>query len=437
MDDFAEARQLLLEWKGNNYHFESGVLGSVGETIRNYGETALIITNGSNWIQGPFDVLIKSLKNCRVSYKVILGAKPNAPLDDLYRIALQVALHKPESILAFGGGSTIDASKAANVLATYSSEDVAHILGSQWAEAGTIDPFFGTGLITKVRNASGKDLIPLVAVQTSASSASHLTKYSNITDSLKRQKKLIVDNTIIPKVAFFDYEITKSAPEDLTVDGGLDGIAHCWEVFMGASGKDYYQKVEHIVSSSLRLIINNLPLIRKEPNNIKARTALGLGTDLGGYAIMLGGTNGPHLGSFSLVDVLTHGRACALLGPYYTVFFAKAIQEQLQAIAQIFRDAGYLKKDFSSLDIRGLAEAVATAMFRFNTALGVPTNLQNAGVSEEHLNKMLAAAKDPQLQMKLLNMPIPLDVEKGDVDTYMRQLLTVAFKGNLHNIPFI
>ena len=49
---------------------------------------------------------------------------------------------------------------------------------------------------------------------------------------------------------------------------------------------------------------------------------------------MLGGTNGGHLTSFSLVDVLSHGRACAMTNPYYTVFFAPAIQQPLQAGGQ-------------------------------------------------------------------------------------------------------
>ncbi len=68
-----------------------------------------------------------------------------------------------------------------------------------------------------------------------------------------------------------------------------------------------------------------------------AREALCLATDLGGYAIMLGGTNGGHLTSFSLVDILTHGRACALMNPYYTVFFAPAVEGPLQHRGQDLR----------------------------------------------------------------------------------------------------
>jgi len=69
------------------------------------------------------------------------------------------------------------------------------------------------------------------------------------------------------------------------------------------------------------------PLELDSQEDMDSRESLGLGTDLGGYAIMVGGTSGPHLTSFSLVDVLSHGRACAIMSPYYTVFFAPAIQK--------------------------------------------------------------------------------------------------------------
>jgi alcohol dehydrogenase class IV len=437
MDDFTEAQRLLREWKGDSYRFGNHALDAIGGATKAFGETTLIVTNGSLWIRKALNAVEASLRESQVSYNLALGARPNAPLEDLYRIALQVAVHRSSSILALGSGSTIDACKAAGVLTTYTSKEVVRVLGVSWAEAGKIDPYFGTGIVTKMREATGKDLIPVVAIQTGASSAAHLTKYSNITDPMRGQKKLIVDDAIVPRAAFFDYEVTLTAPDELTIDGGLDGIAHCWEVFMGASGKDYYGKLEHLVPLSLRLIINYLPLAKKEPHNIKARTALGLGTDLGGYAIMIGGTNGPHLGSFSLVNVLTHGRACALLLPYYTVLFSPMIQDQLRTIAPIYRDVGLLEEDPAQLEGRELAETIARAMLRFDRTIGVPTTLKEAGVTEEHLRRMISAAKDPQLRMKLLNMPIPLDPEKGDVERYMGSVLEAAFTGNLSRVQVI
>jgi len=64
------------------------------------------------------------------------------------------------------------------------------------AIAGTIEPYFGIGNVTKVKQVAGRTVLPNIAVQTAASSAARLTKGSNITDPLTSQKKLIVDDAI-------------------------------------------------------------------------------------------------------------------------------------------------------------------------------------------------------------------------------------------------
>jgi alcohol dehydrogenase class IV len=274
----------------------------------------------------------------------------------------------------------------------------------------------------------------VVAVQSASSSAAHLTKYSNITDPVDEQKKLIVDEAITPERAVFDYGVTVGAPRSLTLDGGLDGIAHLWEVFMGATGKPYYEKDKQVASLGLSLIIRNLkPAL---VDDVDARVAIGLGTDLGGYSIMIGGTNGPHLGSFSLVDVLSHGRACAVLNPYYTMFFSPNIQDQLLTLGRILRRIGFIGKTINLERLSGekLGKIVTKGMLEVNVSLGFPTTLQEAGTTKAHLTRMLEAAKNPQLKMKLLNMPVPLDPAKGDIDIYMKGVLEAAFTGDLDKI---
>jgi len=426
----SDARMLLKEWKGDSYIFGRGALDSVGELAKALGPTALLVCSHSEWAREPLETITESLEGAGVSHVKVPGSRPNCPREDLYRMALNTATHRPHGIIALGGGSTIDCAKAASVLATYEPAEVSRILGVDWDDACTIEPYFGTGMVTKVKSSANRSPLPVIAVQTASSSAAHLTKYSNITDPLIGQKKLIVDDAIVPRYAVFDYEATLGAPDSLTVDGGLDGIAHLWEVFMGATGRSFYDQIERIAYIGFELIVKNLTLALEEEENVEARTALGLGTDLGGYAIMIGGTNGPHLGSFSLVDVLSHGRACAILNPYYTVFFAQDIQGQLRTVGPIFADAGYIEEDLEGLRGGDLGEAVAEGMINFNRALGFPTTLREAGVTEEHLKRMLEAAKDPQLKMKLLNMPTPLDPDKGDIERYMRRVLESAFTGD-------
>ncbi|MFW6151330.1 MAG: iron-containing alcohol dehydrogenase [Chloroflexota bacterium] len=433
MTDAKKVEKLLKDWKGDSYAFGTDVLGEAGEFARAYGQYALVVTAGlgHHWADDLYRTVTDSLESHRVSYAVAAGAAPNAPREDVYRIANEVSKARPDCIVAVGGGSTIDACKCASVLSTYAAADVSKHLGAPPAVASTVEPFFGTGLVSQLKTATNTDPLPVVAVQTAASSAAHLTKYSNITDPMSAQKKLIVDEAIVPPAAVFDYGVTVGSPRGLTLDGGLDGIAHMWEVFMGASGKDYYPRAEEIATEGIRLIVQNLPTAVDNPGDLEARIALGYGTDLGGYAIMIGGTNGPHLGSFSLVDVLSHGRACAVLNPYYTVLFAPAIQDQLRSVGTVFKDAGFITQDLEKLQGRGLGEAVARGMLGFLAQIGYPTSLSAAGVSRGHIDRMIEAAKNPQLESKLKNMPTPMDPARGDVDEYMVPLLEAAYSGDL------
>jgi len=430
------AKKVLRDWKGDSYTFGEEVLNVTGKYARKYGKKAtLVVTElGQAWIEKALEQVRASLKANGVAFETINGARPNAPREDVYRVSLQVARAKSEVIVALGGGSTIDAAKAAAVLNTYSPAEVMEILGASWGDADSIEPYFGTGLVTKMREETGRSVMPVVGVQTAGSSGAHLTKYSNITDPVTGQKKLIVDEAIVPPASVFDFKITLDSPVNLTLDGGLDGIAHAWEVFMGTSGPAY-EKVKEVAELCIRLIVDGLQRVKKDRKDLEGRIALGLGTDLGGYSIMLGGTSGPHLGSFSLIDILTHGRACALLNPYYTLLFAPVIQDQLKIVGAIFREAGYIKGEIKNLTGRDLGLAVASGMIAFAKDLNFPTTLKEAGATQEHIDRMLKAAKNPQLKSKLQNMPTPMDAEKGDVDRLMKPVLEAAFTGNLNLIP--
>jgi len=416
MQSFDKARELLKEFKGDTYLFGNGILQDVGEIAAQAGSKAALIYADFPGSNAYVQIIKDSLTQAGVTRVIeIAGARPNAPLEDLARITEELTAADPKVLVSFGGGSTIDASKAAEVLRT---------LG------GKIEDYFGVGLVTKKVAGTGKTLTPHVAIQTAASSAAHLTKYSNITDVSTGQKKLIVDEAIVPAYPVFDYSVTHGAPTALTLDGALDGIAHILEVLYGAVGKDYYDRLYTIAETGIGLVVNYLAKLTTDSQDTEAREAICLATDLGGYAIMIGGTNGGHLTSFSLVDVLTHGRACAMMNPYYTVFFAPAIQGPLELIGSLLKSAGYITEDINGLTGRALGEAVANGFFAFARAVNFPTTLSEVpGFSDRHIERALTAAKNPQLKMKLENMPIPLTAEM--IDDYMGPILAAGKTGDL------
>ncbi|MFY9444273.1 MAG: iron-containing alcohol dehydrogenase, partial [Bacillota bacterium] len=413
------AREYLVRFKGDTYAFGVGIMDEVGRFAAEYGTTAMLVASESDYVKPIVDKVMESLKQhgvALVPQRIVPNAAPNAPREDVYRIESYILHFNPDVIVAIGGGSNIDAVKAANALAalgTYSPE---------------IDTYFGTGEVTKALRESGRQLKPLIAVQTASSSAAHLTKYSNVTDPVAGQKKLIVDDAIVPQRAVFDYSVTVSMPAGFTLDGALDGVGHCLEVYYGVP-EAKLPEVEAIALCGIELVVKYLKQAVEDPNDMDAREALGLATDLGGYAIMVGGTNGAHLTSFSLVDVASHGRAVAIMNPYYTVFFAPAIEDRLRAVGDIYSRYGFIDTDLSKLSGRELGIAVAEGMVAHYRSIGFPTKLSDLdGFSDEHVKRALTAAKDPQLDMKLKNMPVPLN--SSLVDEYMAPILEAAKTGD-------
>lgn len=420
MNDFSTAHKLIKEFKGERYLNGLDILPQVGRLAAEWlpaGSRKLLLVCDDFPGSGDYVITLRMALETE-GFQILAevpGAAPNAPREDLARITGEVMRAGPELLVSFGGGSTIDAVKASGVLA---------VLGK------SVDSYFGTGLVTKELLSTGKQLLPHLAIQTAASSSAHLTKYSNITDRATGQKKLIVDEAIIPERAAFDYKVTLTAPASLVGDGAMDGLSHALEVLYSAVGKPIYERVLPVALETIRLVIHYLPVALKNPRDLSARQALGLATDLGGYCIMLGGTNGAHLTSFSLVNILSHGRACGMLNPYYTVFFAPAVESALSKVASVYHSEGYLASTPRRLKGRKLGLQVAEGMLSFAQSVGFPTCLsQVPGFTEGHIAQALAAAKDPQLRMKLENMPVPMTAEM--VDRYMAPILMAAKTGQL------
>ncbi|MCC6588489.1 MAG: iron-containing alcohol dehydrogenase [Bryobacterales bacterium] len=410
---FDRAAALLKAFKGDTFVSGFGVLGEAGTLCARLGKRAVLIRDTFPGSDAYADEIARSLKQAGVEVvKQVAGAAPNAPLEDLQRLTQELVETQPDCIVSFGGGSTIDCAKAAEVLRT---------LG------GSIEEYFGMGLVTAKLKATGKALTPHLAIQSASSSAAHLTKYSNITDVHVGQKKLIVDEAIVPQVSLFDYAVTLDSPRSLTADGALDGMAHCLEVYYGATGKSNFEWVEKVALEGIGLVAEYLPRVVKDPHDKEARAGLGYATDLGGYSIMLGGTNGAHLTSFSLVDILSHGRACALMNPYYTVFYSPAVQTQLAKVLEL------LPTNERPSEGRPLAEAVARGIVELEQRVGNPVKLEEVpGFTREHIDRALTAAKNPQLRMKLENMPVPMKPEQ--VDDFMGPVLEAGANGDLGGI---
>lgn len=105
----------------------------------------------------------------------------------------------------------------------------------------------------------------------------------------------------------------------------------------------------------------------------------------------------------------------------------------MRLVGDIYREAGYIAEDLDSLSGRGLGISVAEGMFALSRKIGFPTRLSEVeGFSDAHIDRALNAAKNPQLKMKLENMPVPLKASM--IDEYMGPILRAARDGDLWGI---
>ncbi|MHB1276311.1 MAG: iron-containing alcohol dehydrogenase, partial [Candidatus Humimicrobiaceae bacterium] len=322
MEDIVKlANNLLKDYKGRKFSFGLGCLPDLAEFVLEYGSETLLVISQNEWAGSLREEVKLIFEKDKIKITAETGtSKENTPKEDVFALADLIKSVKPKSIVCVGGGSAIDCAKAANVLAVLSSDN------------RNLEDFYGVGKVSEaIRKADGSGLYPLIAVEVAAGSGAHLTKYSNVTDLSTIQKKLIVDDGIIPDRAVFDYLTTLTMPVELTKDGAMDGFSHCLEVYYGVNeNAKNYKLIEEICLTGIELIIENLPLLVKDLKNDKLREKIGLATDLGAYAITILGTSGAHLNSFSFIDILTHGKACAILNPYYTVFYSPVIESKLR-----------------------------------------------------------------------------------------------------------
>jgi hypothetical protein len=117
------------------------------------------------------------------------------------------------------------------------------------------------------------------------------------------------------------------------------------------------------------------------------------------------------------------------MNPYYAVFFSPVIEKQLRLAGNIFKKYGYINSNLENLSGRDLGIAVAGGMVAFGRAIRAPTTLSELPKwNDGYIAKILEAAKDPQLDMKLKNMPVPLSALM--IDEYMGPVIRAAVSGD-------
>ena len=335
--------------------FGAGVASNLGERIRQLKvKKVFLTTDPVMFSMGRADEVRKILESSGISTVIFSDVEPDPPIELIERAGKIYTDNGCDGILGLGGGSSMDTAKAVGLRVTHAGEmrEYESIVG-------------GTAKIKPI-------LPPIVCIPTTSGTGSEVNPYAVITDKERDLKFMLMSNHLIPRLAVIDPLYCKTMPPGLTVESGIDAMAHCIEGYVSLA-IPYHPYFEAMAVYGVKLIGRSLPRAYKDGNDIAARTDMCMAATCGGIAFLKG------LGiGHAITHVLgahyhmPHGRAAI----YGLLCFVKANKE---ACKEQFIDMAQLLNRSNDLE-EGLLE--------FYRKLDIPISLKALGIPKDDLKKI-------------------------------------------------
>lgn len=270
------------------------------------------------------------------------------PTDTLcLEIAYEIIANEYDCVLGIGGGSPMDAAKAATLIAGI-PENISDL--HEYGKTGC-----------RMKEVWKRPCM-LVLIPTTSGTGAETTAGAVITSTMHGMKFSFGNSNISADIAVIDPEFTAGMSAAATVCGGIDALAHTIEILVGTANNEY---TNQILFLCLKKIWAWLPVAVKEPENLKAREQMSWAAH---NALANGGVPNGHAFAHAIGALyhITHGNACAMVLPTVVRHFAHYAQNNIQKMAEIMgiTATGDAVKD---------ADAVANAIHVFCQELGLDT----------------------------------------------------------------
>lgn len=269
-----------------------------------------------------------------------------------------------DGVVCFGGGSALDLGK---MIALMAGQTV-----SVW-DLEDVDDWW--------TRADASKIAPIVAVPTTAGTGSEVGRAGVLTNSKTHKKKIIFHPKLLPAVTICDPELTVGMPRFITAGTGMDAFAHCLEAY---SSPFYHPMSQGIALEGMRLVLENLPKVYSNPQDMEARAQMMSAAAMGAVAFQKG-LGAIHSLSHPVGAVYGthHGTTNAVVMPMVLEFNRAAIEDQIvRAAAYLGIDGGFSGFHAMVMDLRA--------------QLNIPENLSAMGVEYARLDELTdMALEDP------------------------------------------
>lgn len=329
------------------------------------GKKALIVTDKFlvKIANGPVEQVIKFLKEADVESVIYDGVEPN-PKDT--NVADGLKIYQKENcdiIVTVGGGSPHDCGKGIGIAATHE--------GDLYDYAG----------IEKLVN----PLPPIIAVNTTAGTASEVTRHAVITNTKTNVKYVIVSWRNTPLVSINDPMLMLDKPPALTAATGMDALTHAVEAYITLGANPV---TDAAAIQAIKLIANNLRQAVAYGHNIEARENMAYASLLAGMAFNNAGLGYVHAMAHQLGGLydMPHGVANAILLPHVARYNLISNPQKYANMAE------FLGENIDGLSVMEAAEKAIDALTRLSKDVGIPSGLSELGVKEEDFEYMAKMA---------------------------------------------
>jgi alcohol dehydrogenase len=292
--------------------------------------------------------------------------------------AEQARQFAPDMLVAVGGGSSIDTTKGIGILL---------------ACGGSITDYNGPNKVTR-------DLLPVIAVPTTAGTGSEVSPAAVITD-ISQVKFSVRSPRIEPKIAILDPALLGSLPASIAASTGMDAFCHNLEYYLSLAASPMSEAVN---LQGIRLVGRGLRPFVKNRKDLEAAGMMSLASMMGeiSFSLLRLGVN--HAISHPLGGHchLPHGLACAITLPHSLRYNLPACMEKLRTVAEC------LGEKTDGLSNQEAANKAIEVIERLSADIGIPRRLSEVGVKQEMI-KQLAADTMLSGQLKVNPRPVALD----------------------------
>lgn len=326
-------------------------------TMAEYGfRRTLIVTDAMLAKLGMAGDIQKALQERDIFSVIYDGTQPSPTTSNVAAGLKLLKENGCDSVISLGGGSPHDCAKGIALVA---------------ANGGDIRDYEGV-------DRSAKPQLPMIAINTTAGTASEMTRFCIITDEERHIKMAIVDKHVTPLLSVNDSSLMVGMPKSLTAATGMDALTHAIEAYVSVAATPI---TDACALKAVTMIAENLIVAVEEGSNAQAREAMAYAQFLAGMAFNNASLGYVHAMAHQLGGFynLPHGVCNAVLLPHVQVFNSQV------AAARLRDCAAAMGVDVSGMSEAEGAQACVAAIRQLSQKVNIPAGLRELNVKEEDI----------------------------------------------------